>query len=119
MPFHNAPASRAALRDPDPPPFPDHLAHQVRDAFFRAFHFRLIQQYFRWLGHRSFPFAWTAARSSFSPAYSNALLLVSSTRTRSSLAFGKCFNLSKISMQTISVVGTLPRNCRISSFIDF
>ena len=97
----------------------NHFAHQIGDALLREFHLIFVQHDFRWLcsfSPSSCQTAWRSAESS--PAYSKALLLVSSTRTRSSLASGKCFRRLKISMQTFSVVGTCSRKTGTSSFSE-
>src|SRR5215472_7771701 len=52
------------------------------------------------------------------PAYSKLLLPVSWMRTRSSLAWGKCFKRLKISIHRFSVVGTLARNAATSSLSE-
>src|SRR5438552_6762102 len=105
---------------------PDDLFDVACDGF-RVTPVSLVQQYFfgglghfGFLPHRASIFCRSRMGTSTasSPAYSKLLLLVSSTRTRSSLAFGNARSRRKISMHKFSVVGTCSRNAATSSFSE-
>src|ERR1700730_221113 len=79
------------------------------------------QDFFRWLGPRGFPSELTATPVGsvrLSAVYSKLLLVVSSTRTRSSLAGEKDFKRWNISTHKFSVVGTLSRKAGTSSLSE-